>query len=140
MLTRVRRRHILRGNGYLLLASAGVAFLAFPPMSYQDAAAWLPIAWAVLMLAPGLLAAAGCFVPRHRWEWVAAWLMSGGVGIYALAAWGQVMADGTGHLGRAFLLSAFAVLLVSRAREVAEDSESARLAIAAKKAVAERNA
>src|SRR5699024_11830328 len=98
MPTRVRRRHILRGNGYLLLASAGVAFLAFPPMSYQDAEAWLPIAWAVLMLAPGLLAAAGCFVPRHRWEGVDAGLVSGGVGIYAVAAWGKVMGYGTGNL------------------------------------------
>lgn len=133
------RRQWVRALGYIMFMGAGAVSLLHPPVSYQESAAWVPVAWGVLMFAPAAVAALGCVLPRYRWEWIATWLLAAGAGLYAVAGWGQVADSGLGHATRAFAMTGVAILFVARALQLARDSESARLALEARGAVGDED-
>lgn len=123
-----------RATVYLLLALAGIAVLTWPPRSYSNVGTWLTVTWGILLLGPGVAAAAGIILRRYVWEWVATWWLAAGVAIYALLSWGKVV-DSLGNVPRALLLSATALMLIARGIQIGIEDRRARVAVLATREV-----
>lgn len=123
-----------RAVAYVCFALAGLAVLAWPPVSYSGVATWLTITWGVLLLAPGVAASLGVVLRRYVWEWVSSWLLAAGLSIYALLSWSTVI-ESLGNAPRALILSAASIMFVARGIQMGIEDRRARLAVLAQKEV-----
>lgn len=110
---------VVRAAAYLAIAASGLAVLASVPASYAGLSSALTLTWGVLCLLGGILMAYGVAARRYRWEWLPSWIAVMGVAMYGALSWHQVIIAGIGHAPRALLITALALLLLSRAIQLA---------------------
>ena len=125
---------VTRTVAYLLVAVAGGAILVNPPDPYEGMGLALALAGAVMLLVPGLLAAAGTGLHKYVLEWMALGPMALGILLYSALAWVEVFStEGTQSLPGAAALLAFTFFFLSRFFQLTIDDKRARLAILARR-------
>lgn len=111
---------------YATITLGGLFVTITPPTSY----AWMDIAiqalWVTGWVGGGALALSGVAAVRHQWEMVGCWAIAAGTSVYVTLSWMNVWEKGTVHLPRAAILTAAALLLITRALVLLDRNLQAR--------------
>lgn len=102
-------------SAYLAVAVAGAWSLIHTPVSYSDTLpSWVTWLWSLSLIAGGLLCAIGVAAGMWRVEWIASWVLSFGVAVYAVLSW-SVTLDSPASGTRALILTAMTGIILARA-------------------------
>lgn len=103
-------------GAWLAATACGVWVLAYPPRSYAGFGLIVTFLWAGLMIVGSLLVLAGNLRQRYRIELPGLIFALGGVTLYGVLSWEQVMSGTWGSGPRGLLLLMLALLLAHRIR------------------------
>lgn len=103
-------------GAWLAATACGIWVLAYPPRTYAGFGLIVTFLWAGLMITGSLLVLAGNLAQRYRIELPGLIFALGGVILYGLLSWDQVISGTWGSGPRALLLVMLALLLSHRAR------------------------
>lgn len=111
---------------YAMLAASGLVVAAYcllhDPITFAGRMIlWI---WAAGTFFPGVICALAVALDRYRWEWVATWPLSTGVGVYAVSVWLGVQS--VWDLANCFIITAFALTILGRGIHLGIVDRSAR--------------
>lgn len=103
-------------GAWLAATACGIWVLTYPPRTYAGFGLIVTFLWAGLMITGSLLVLAGNITQRYRIELPGLIFALGGVILYGLLSWDQVISGTWGSGPRALLLVMLALLISHRAR------------------------
>lgn len=119
----------IRVAQYGVIVLAGVAALIFTPRTIEGALGeGLTLAWSIVAVVGGILAALGAAADRYRVELAAVWLTAGGVSAYAVTIWGLTLAETPTRSTQALMVTALVLSLWLRGATLGRRAARARRA------------